>query len=217
MRGFQAWLIDTALNSGFLDSLMGRIADIYIPMVTQLLDAAGDNIDLVMVCDDIAVQRGPLVRPEVYRRLIKPHQARILAAIRAHTSAKIVFHTCGSVYWALPDLVDLGIDGLNPVQTSAAEMDATRLKREFGREICFWGGIDTQQVLPFGTADDVRAEVRRMTDALNADDTGYVLGPVHIIQAEVPPENILALADAAHSFGGRTKNQDLAAHLGANR
>ena len=212
MRGYQAWLMDTATNAVFLESLMDKIADIYVAMVTYLLAAVGDSIDLVMVCDDIAVQRGPLIRPEVYRSLIKPRQARILAAIRSSTKAKIVFHTCGSVYWALGDLVDLGIDGLNPVQTAAAEMDPVRLKREVGDEICFWGGIDTQHVLPFGNPEEVRAEVRRMIEALAADGTGYVLGPVHIVQAEVPPQNILAMAEAGHHYGARQMNRGLAAH-----
>jgi uroporphyrinogen decarboxylase len=207
MRGYQTWLLDTALNVPFLETLMDTIADIYVAVVTRLLAAVGDSIDLVMVCDDIAIQRGPLIRPEAYRRLIKPRQARILAAIRSGTPAKIIFHTCGSVYWALGDLLDLGIDGLNPVQTAAAEMDPVRLKREAGDEICFWGGIDTQHVLPFGSPDEIHAGVRRMIDALAANGTGYVLGPVHIIQAEVPPQNILALAEAAHVYGGRSDGQ----------
>jgi uroporphyrinogen decarboxylase len=210
MRGYQAWLLDTAVNVRLLENLMDTIADIYVAMVTRLLATVGESIDLVMVCDDIAIQRGPLIRPESYRRLIKPRQARILAAIRSSTQARIVFHTCGSVYWALGDLVDLGIDGLNPVQTAAAEMDPVRLKREAGNEICFWGGIDTQHILPFGSPDEVRSEVRRMIDALAADGTGYVLGPVHIIQAEVPPQNILAMAEAAHAYGGRPDGQRFA-------
>jgi uroporphyrinogen decarboxylase len=103
----------------------------------------------------------------------------------------------------LPDIIDIGADALNPVQVSAAEMDTGRLKREFGDKICFWGGVDTQRILPFGPPAEVREEVKKRVEDLAADG-GYVIGSVHIIQQEVPPENILAMAEAAHLYGGRS-------------
>lgn len=203
LRGYENWLMDTAVNVPFLEVLLDYVTDIYVAMVGPLLEAVGDDVDLVLICDDIAVQRGPLINPDMYRKLIKPRQAKILEAIRSNSPAKILFHSCGSVYWALGDLIGIGIDGINPVQLSAAEMEPRRLKREFGDRLCFWGGVDTQYVLPFGRPDDVREEVRRRIEDLAAGG-GYVIGPVHIIQAEVPAENILAMAEAAHVYGARS-------------
>lgn len=203
LRGFDRWLFDSADNRALFDALLERVTEIYIAMVEPLLDAVGDCIDVVLHCDDIAMQSGPLINPRVYRQAIKPHQARIFRAIKAHTSAKLLFHSCGSIVWALGDLIEMGVDAINPVQVSAAQMDTARLKREFGDKLCFWGAIDTQHVLPAGTPDDVRAEVRRRIDDLTSNG-GYVIGSVHIIQAEVPPQNIVAMAHAAHIYGGRS-------------
>lgn len=209
-RGYEQWLIDSATDIPFFEMLLDIITDIYVSMVQALLPAIGDNIDLVLICDDIAVQNGPLINPQAYRKLIKPRQARILQAIKDNSPAKIVFHSCGSIYWAIGDIIDMGADGLNPVQVSAAQMQTDRLKREFGRHICFWGGIDTHYVLPFGSPDEVRAEVHRRCEDL-AEGGGFVLGPVHIIQGEVPADNILAMAEAAHVYGGRSDGRQFMA------
>jgi uroporphyrinogen decarboxylase len=203
LRGFDRWLLDSADNRLLFDTLLERVTEIYIAMVEPLLNAIGDSVDVVLHCDDIAMQSGPLINPRVYRQTIKPRQARIFRAIKAHTSAKLLFHSCGSMVWALGDLIEMGVDAVNPVQVSAAQMDTARLKREFGDKLCFWGAIDTQHVLPSGTPNDVRDEVRRRIDDL-ASGGGYVIGSVHIIQAEVPPQNILAMAHAAHIYGGRS-------------
>jgi uroporphyrinogen decarboxylase len=203
LRGFENWLIDSAANVSFFEVLMGYVTDIYVAMVEPLMLAVGDSVDVVLVCDDIGIQSGPLISPAGYRKLIKPHHARIFKAIHASSPAKILFHSCGSVYWALGDLIDIGIDGLNPVQASAVEMDPARLKREFGDAVCFWGAVDTQSILPLGKPPEVREEVLRRIDELGTGG-GYVCAPCHNIQAEVPPENILALAEAAHVYGGRS-------------
>jgi len=202
-RGFQQWLIDSALDVPFFAAMLDYITDIYVAMVGPLLQAVGDNIDVVLICDDIAAQNGPLISPEAYRKLIKPREARILAEIKSNTSAKLIYHSCGSIYWALPDIIDMGADALNPVQVSAKHMGTDKLKREFGRHITFWGGIDTHHVLPFGTPEDVRREVRQRIGDMSAGG-GYVVGSVHIIQQEVSPQNILAMAEAAHRYGGRS-------------
>jgi uroporphyrinogen decarboxylase len=182
---------------------LDHATDIYMAMVIPLLQAVGENIDVVLICDDIAAQNGPIISPEVYRKLVKPRQAKVLRAIKDSSPAKLIFHSCGSIYWALPDIIDMGADALNPVQVSARHMETDRLKREFGRHITFWGGIDTHQVLPFGTPEDVRHEVRTRIEDMSAEG-GYVVGSVHIIQQEVPPQNILAMAEAAHGYGGRS-------------
>jgi uroporphyrinogen decarboxylase len=211
LRGFENWLVDSVANVPFFEALMSYVTDIYVAMVEHLLIAVGDNIDLVLVCDDIGVQNGPLISPTSYRKLIKPQHARIFEVIHTNSSAKILFHSCGSVYWALGDLIDIGIDALNPVQLSAAEMDPNRLKREYGNDVCFWGAVDTQNVLPFGTPGEVREEVRRRIEEL-APGGGYVCAPCHNIQAEVPPENIVAMAEAAHIYGNRSDGRQFRGH-----
>jgi uroporphyrinogen decarboxylase len=119
--------------------------------------------------------------------------ARLIQFLRERSSARIAFHSCGSVYAFIPDFIDVGVQILNPVQVSAAGMDTVRLRREFGRHLVFWGGVDSQRVLPQGTPGDVRAEVARRVQDLGP---GYIPASVHNIQAEVPPENILAMFEA---------------------
>jgi uroporphyrinogen decarboxylase len=137
--------------------------------------------------------------PALYRRLIKPTHARMVQAIKKF-GKPVLLHSCGSVAAFIPDLVEIGIDALHPVQVTARDMDTARLKKEFGRDITFWGGIDTHRVLPRGTTAEVREEVRKRIADL-APGGGYVLGAVHNIQAEVPVENILAMVEAAKEFG----------------
>jgi uroporphyrinogen decarboxylase len=201
LRGFDDWLLDVATNRALLGLIMDHVVDVYCAMVGPLLDAVGDHVDVVLHCDDIAGQGGPLISPRAYRELIKPRQARIFATIKAHTRARLLYHSCGGVAWAIGDLVEIGADALNPVQVSAAGMDSAALARGWGDKIAFWGGIDTHHALPFGSPDDVRAEVaRRINDMRGAS---YIAGSVHIVQAEVPPANLLAMAWAAHVYGGR--------------
>jgi uroporphyrinogen decarboxylase len=202
LRGFDDWLIDTATNKALLGLIMDHVTDVYCAMVGPLLAAVGDNVDVVLHCDDIAAQRGPLISPRAYRELIKPRQARIFAAIKAHTKAKLLYHSCGSVTWAIGDLVDIGADALNPVQVSAKGMDTAILAREWGDKIAFWGAVDTHHALPFGSPDEVKAEVARRVEDMRG--AGYIIGSVHIVQAEVPPRNLLAMAEAAHVYGGRS-------------
>jgi len=201
LRGFEQWLIDTVLDKKFTAMMMGYINDIYVAMVSHVMAAIGDNADLVIIPDDLGGQNSLLLSPEAYREFIKPLHARVFAAVKAHSSAKILLHSCGAVTSIIGDFIDIGVDGLNPVQVSAAGMQTDYLNREFGGKICFWGAVDSQSVLPSGSPDQVRAEVKRRVEDL---PVGYVIAPVHIIQPEVPPENILAMAEAAHIYGGRS-------------
>jgi uroporphyrinogen decarboxylase len=139
--------------------------------------------------------------PELYRRLVKPRQAEMLAAIKESTRAKIFYHSCGNIYPLIGDLIDIGVDLLNPVQVSTPDLaDTARLKREFGSRLSFCGAIDTQKVLPHGTASDVRAEVRRRIRDL-APGGGYVAAAVHCIQPDVPPGNIVAMCEEIAAAG----------------
>ena len=142
-----------------------------------------------------------MMSPAAYRRLVKPHEAELLAAIKRHTRAKIFFHSCGNIYPLIGDLVEIGVDILNPVQVSAGEMgDTARLKREFGSRLSFCGAIDTRWVMPPGSTDDVRQEVRRRIADL-APNGGYLAAAVHCIQPDVPPENIVAMCEEVAMAG----------------
>lgn len=202
LRGYDEYLMDLVADPGFASRLMDGVMEVYLPMIDHLLGAVGTEVDVVSFGDDLAFQDRPMVRPEVYRRLIKPRHAAIVELIRRRTGAAVMYHTCGSVRDLLSDFIDIGVDAINPVQVSAARMgDTAALKREFGADLTFWGGIDTQHVLPHGGQDDVRREVRRRVDDL-AGGGGFILAAVHDIQEDVPPANVLAMADAAAEFGG---------------
>ncbi len=200
--GFEDWLITLVTNSRFARALLDKGVEIESHMVRRILDAAGDNVDVVLCAtDDLGMQHAPLISPDLYRKLIKPFQRRILDAIKSHTQAKLLFHTDGAVAPFIGDLIDIGVEVLNPVQVSAAGMGDTKwLKKEYGQHVAFWGAIDTQHILPFGTPGQVKEEVRRRIEDLAAGG-GYVLASVHNIQAEVPPENICAMFEAATQYG----------------
>jgi len=201
LRDFDNWMTDLVLRPNFAEALMDRGLEIQLEIGGRMLEAVGDNIDILCVGEDLGIQTGPLIFPETYRRLIKPRHKRLFAFIKSRTKAKLYLHSCGSVYRLIPDLIEMGVDVLNPVQVSAADMDTARLKREFGKDLAFWGAVDTHQVLPMGSERDVRVEVRRRIDDL-APGGGYVLSAVHNILAEVPPENIVAMYEEAYEYGG---------------
>jgi len=203
LRGTEQWMMDLVLNKTFASLLMGYITDIYVEMVKSVLKAAGENADLVIIPDDMGGQNGLLMSPETYRELIKPCHKKIFDAVKSVSDAKILLHSCGANYPLLGDYCEIGVDALNPVQVSAAGMETQRLKKDFGKDLCFWGAVDTQHVLSKGSRKDVLAEVKKRVEDLSSEG-GYVIAPVHVIQAEVPPENILALAEGAHIYGGRS-------------
>jgi uroporphyrinogen decarboxylase len=199
--GFEDWLVNLITNPRFVGALLDRAVEIESHMVKRILQAVGENVDVVRCADDLGMQTAPLISPELYRKIIKPRQRRLYAAIKRHTNAKLLLHSDGAIAPLIGDFIDLGVDALNPVQVSAAGMgDTKRLKREFGDHIVFWGAIDTHHVLPFGSPQEVREEVRRRIEDL-APGGGYVLASVHNIQAEVPAENICAMFEAAKGKG----------------
>jgi uroporphyrinogen decarboxylase len=169
--------------------------------VIGLLDEAGDRIDVLITGDDLGGKTSTLISPAMYRRLVKPFHVELMAAIKERTQAKIFYHSDGNIYSLLGDLVEIGVDLLNPVQVNAGDMgDTARLKREFGEHLSFCGAIDTGWVLPFGSPGDVRAEVRRRISDL-APGGGYVLAAVHCLQPDVPLANIIAMLDEAKAAG----------------
>ena len=200
LRGTESFFIDMMLDKPFAMALLNKVADVLTKLYDNYLDAVGDYIDVIMYSDDLGCENGPLVSPELYKELVKPAQKRVFEFIKSKTRAKLFLHSCGSIYKLIPDLIEIGVDIINPVQVAAKDMDTKRLKKEFGNKITFWGGIDTQHVLPFGTVDDVEEEVKRRISDL-APGGGYVLTAVHNIQAGVPPENICRMYEAAHQYG----------------
>ena len=196
LRGYEQWLMDIVLNPRFLDALMDRTLDWWLALADAVLAEVGPYVDVVAFGDDVAFHDRPMLDPERYRRLIKPRHREMVDCIKARSGAKVLYHCCGTVKSLVPEFVDIGVDALNPVQVSSADMGTSALKAEFGEYICFWGGVATQRVLPSGTPQQVRAEVQRRIADLAAGG-GYVLAAVHNIQEDVPPENILAMADAA--------------------
>ena len=201
MRGLENLFIDMMTQPQVLEAIIDRTLGFWLDWFRLFLDEAADVVDVIMIGDDLAGQNGPLFAPRIYRQIIKPRQKRLVRYIRSRTKAKIWYHTCGSVLEYLPDLLDNGIDILNPVQISAKGMDPARLKAEFGDRLVFWGGgIDAQHVLPRASPQEVREHVRRNIEAFKPGG-GYVFNNVHNIQGDVPPENVLAMFDAAYEFG----------------
>ena len=199
--GSEEFMMAMAADRPLAERLLDGITEYSIECATRYLDQVGDLLDVYQYGDDVATQLGWMISPEAYVSLIKPRQKRLFDAIRARTNAKLFYHGCGAVFDLIPHLIDIGVDVLNPVQVSARGMDTARLKATYGRDIVFWGGgVDTQQVLPFGTPDEVRAEVRHRVEDLGPD--GFVWAAVHNIQTGVPPENIVAAFDAVRELQG---------------
>jgi len=199
--GLENFLMALITEPKFADRLMEQITDIYIESCNNYLDEVGKYIQVFTYWDDVNTQDGWMIRPEIYRKMIKPKERRLVEAIKKKTDAKIFFHGCGATFDLIPDLIELGFDILNPVQVSARGMDTNLLKREYGKDIVFWGGgVDTQRVLPFGKPKEVVDEVKRRIDDL-APGGGFIFAAVHNIQAFIPPENIVAAFDTALEYG----------------
>lgn len=204
MRGLERWFVDMIENPSFCEALLDRTSRFWVDWMEGFLGEVGDLLDVVMIGDDLAGQQGPLFSPNFYRRVVRPRQQRVIDTIRKHSGARIWYHTCGDCSAYIPDLIEMGVDILNPVQISTSGLDPAALKSRYGKNLVFWGGgIDSQHVLPFASPEEVRAEVRRNVEAFKPGG-GYVFNNVHNIQAGVPPENIMALYEAAweHGFYG---------------
>jgi len=202
-RGFEDFYMDFATDPSLACYLMDKLLEIRMAYWELVLKELGNDIMIVMEGEDLGVQSGTMISPEMYRKYVKPREKKLFSYIKkvAPKPVYIFFHTCGSVYEIIPDLIEIGVDILNPVQVSAAHMDTRRLKKEFGKDIVFWGGgVDTQDVLPHGTPEKVKEEVKRRIDDL-APGGGFVFTTVHNIQADVPPENIMAMWEALQEYG----------------
>ncbi len=200
LRGLSEFMKDLIKNKDFAHAVMRRILDIRKRNVELYLNEVGEFIDVVQLADDMASQDNLLISPKHYREIVKPYQLELCQHVKSLTNAKIYFHSCGSISPLLDELIEIGLEILNPVQVSAANMDTQDLKKRYGKKLSFWGAIDTFEVLPNGSASDVQAEVHKRICDLGKSG-GYVMGPVHNICSDVPPENVVAMYEAGLKYG----------------
>jgi uroporphyrinogen decarboxylase len=197
--GYERWLTDMKLNPDFYFALSDRLFEIGLEMVEHWLGPIGQYVDIVGTFDDLGTQNGPLFSRQDYIKFIKPYEKRMIEQIKKYTDAKIYRHCCGSIYEFIPDLIEIGVDILNPVQPLARDMDLKRLKKEFGKDIVFFGGVDIQQLL-YKPVEEVKLGVRDAIHSLGSGG-GYILGPSHNIEPDTPVENVVAMYEAALEYG----------------
>jgi uroporphyrinogen decarboxylase len=198
---FPGWMIALATEPDYVAALYERLTDAWLENLRRFSAAVGDRVHILQFNDDLGTQDAPFLSVRMFRERIMPHYRRGLDWVHAHTRMKVFMHNDGAIFDFLPTLIEMGVDIINPVQTTAKGMDPARLKREFGDRLVFWGGsCDCQHTLPFGTPDEVARDVQRHVDVLSPGG-GYVFASVHNIQAAVPPENVMAMFDAARSAG----------------
>ena len=201
--GYENFFLNLASNPKFACYLMDKMLDFQLQYWEMALQKLMKYVLIVRMGDDLGTQSSTLISPSMYRKYVKPRHHKLFSSVKKMTKKKIYifFHTDGSVYDIIPDLIEVGVDILNPIQYSAAKMDTKRLKNDFGRELTFWGGgIDTQDILPHKSPRQVKEEVKKKIDDL-APDGGFVFCPVHNIQYDVPPQNIIAMWEALQEYG----------------
>ena len=201
MRGAEKWFMDMKENPLFCEELLDKVLKYWMDFYGGFLNEIADIVDIVIIGDDLAGQNGPLFSIDFYRKVLKPKQKTLIKYIKSQTKAKICYHTCGSCFEFIPELIDIGIDILNPVQIGLKNMQTQKIKDAFGKQVSLWGGaINAQQFLAFSGPGQIRQEVRKNLEILKTGG-GYIFSPTHNIQFDVPPENIVALFDAAFEFG----------------
>ncbi len=199
LRGMENMMIDLAVNPSLVHELFERITDFYLKLNRGIFEAAGGGIDVILIGDDFGTQEGLLISRKMLEEFVYPHLRKHFSLAREY-GIKVMFHSCGAVREIIPDLIELGVDILNPLQTGSAGMDPAGLKKEFGGSLCFHGSLDTQQTLPFGSEEDVREEVRERIETLSPGG-GFILAPAHNFQKNVPLENILSVYETAAEAG----------------
>ena len=200
LRRIDNFLMDLVADRANVERLLDALLEIHFDTLDHVIDALGDLVDVVRFGDDLGMDHGPLMSPDTYRAIFKPRHAALNAYVHERSPMKTFLHSCGSLYDLLPDIIETGVDILNPVQISAANMEPERLKAEFGDDITFWGGgADTRKVLPKGTPEEVRDHVRRNIETL-APGGGFVFATAHNMLGDVPPQNIEAMFEAVDEY-----------------
>lgn len=195
LMGMERFLTDLVVDPEIPLAVMDKVLEFYTEQTLRILRAADGLVDQIDTCDDVGTQRGMLLSPRVWREHIKPRQAEFNSNVKSCSSVKLWYHSCGSIVPIIEDLIEIGVDVLDPIQTGAEGMAPEWLNNTFGDRLCFHGGVDTQRALPYGTVDEVRAEVGSLIHVLGRGG-GYILSPTHIVQSDVPPENVLAMCQA---------------------
>nr|MBC7243945.1 hypothetical protein [Chloroflexota bacterium] len=199
LRGMTQALMDLVQDPDFIHALLDKLFELNAVITQRFLEITGPYLAAIRLVDDLATQSAPIMSPATYRAMIKPYHKKFCALIRQYTDAIIVLHSCGNITLLVDDLIDAGVQALNPVQVSAIP-DVAGLKAKYGDRLSFWGGIDSQHVLPHGTPENVREEVGRRIHQLGQGG-GYIAAAVHNIQPDVPPRNIIAMSEAVRELG----------------
>jgi len=201
MQGMEVFLMNMAMDRDFARALLEKISTYCKQLMGLFLEQLGDNVDIIKIGDDLGTQESLMISPRMYRQILKPVHADFIAFIKQRTRARVLFHSDGDIEPLIGDFVEIGVDILNPIQTSAGRMsDLHALKKRYGGNIVFCGGIDSHRVLPHGSVADIREEVKRVIQALGPGG-GCMIGAVHTVMNDVPPENVLAMVDAVEEFG----------------
>jgi uroporphyrinogen decarboxylase len=196
LRGYENFACDLMIDRDFVSALFDRLLELQKRFFSNYLDRVGGYAQVIGYADDLGMQDRLQMSPEVYREVIKPYHKKIFSFIHGKADIKILLHSCGAIFPIIEDLIDAGVDILNPVQTRALGMDPAALKESFGDRIVFWGGLDVQHTLPYGTVEEIGEEAERLMRIMGRDG-GYVFAPSHNIQDDTPPENVEAMFRAA--------------------
>jgi uroporphyrinogen decarboxylase len=191
VRGWEGMFLDMAAHPEHVHFLCRKFTDYYLEDYTRAAEATRGRIDLYLLISDLGSQSGPLISLSMFRQFVAPYLSEMARHIH-RLGARVLFHSCGAISAFIPDLIELGVDVLDPIQPATPELAPECLKAAYGHRLCFHGGIDMQKLLPFGTPEQVRTEARRYRDVLGRSG-GYILGPAHLFQPDVPPENVLAV------------------------
>jgi uroporphyrinogen decarboxylase len=192
LRGYDNFACDLLADPDLVQALYGRLFELQKRFFRNYLGKVGKYAQVIGYADDLGMQDRPQISPELYRAMIKPWHKKIFSFIHKQADIKIMLHCCGAIFPLIDDLIDAGVDILNPIQPCAYGMDLRKLKETFGKRIVFWGGIDVQKLLPFGTPDEIDAEVKSIQRIIGKEG-GYVAAASHNFQSDTSPENIVAM------------------------
>lgn len=199
LRGFDQFLMDMIIDKPFAEALLDKVLEVQKAIFGPFLEEISPYLDVMTFTDDLGTQDSLLVSPQLYRELIKPRHLEWIKFVKQKCNARIAFHSCGRIADFLLDILETGVEIINPVQVTAANMDPVGLKKQFGQDICFWGGLDTQAILPTGSSFQVEGAVKNVVEILGQGG-GYIFAPVHNIQPLTPAENVIKMFEVAREL-----------------
>ena len=203
LRRMDNFLMDLYLDQDNVEKMLDALMEQHLAALEKVCNAVGDLAVIIRFGDDLGMNNGLFMSPEIYRKLFKPRHTLLCEYVKKHSNMHTFLHSCGSIYKLIPDLIEAGYDIINPVQTNCVDMEPERLKKEFGKDITFWGGgCDTRHVLNKATPAEIKDHVKERIEIFSPDG-GFIFNPVHNILPDVPPENILAMFEAVNEYGGK--------------